>query len=94
MRAAGVYRTLRFCRQPDDHCRDEQADGDHAEHVERGQHTDEMWGDAAVMGKRAKGGADDFVFSPNNGHDSIMDFAHGADHVELDGFGFSGFSNV
>jgi hypothetical protein len=53
-----------------------------------------MWGDAAVMGKRAKGGADDFVFSPNNGRDSIMDFAHGVDHVELAGFGFTGFGNI
>jgi hypothetical protein len=59
-----------------------------------GTNADEMWGDAAVMGPRAKPGADDFVFSPGNGPDSIMEFGHGKDHIELAGFGYSDFSDV
>lgn len=50
-----------------------------------------MWGDAEVVGPHATRGVNRFVFAPQNGHDQIMDFQPGKDHIELDGFGFSGF---
>ncbi|CAN7647806.1 hypothetical protein LJR225_005083 [Phenylobacterium sp. LjRoot225] len=59
-----------------------------------GHGDDVMWGDAAVVGPRATTGADRFVFAQQNGHDQIMDFQLGKDHIELDGFGFSGFEEL
>jgi len=53
-----------------------------------------MYGDAAVVGPHAKTGADLFVFSPPNGHDQIMDFQPGKDHIELEGFGFTSFKDL
>jgi Ca2+-binding RTX toxin-like protein len=56
-----------------------------------GPGNDQMWGDAATV---APTGADTFVFSlarinapsPAIGHDQIMDFQPGQDHIELQGF--------
>jgi hypothetical protein len=62
--------------------------------VVSGSDDDQMWGDAALVAVRAMRGLDTFAFSPGNSHDSIMDFAHGADHIELKGFGFSSFTDV
>ena len=55
---------------------------------------DRMWGDAAVVAHTAQTGADTFVFAPNNGHDRVMDFEGGTDHIELNGFGFTKFSDI
>jgi hypothetical protein len=55
---------------------------------------DQMWGDAAVVARSAITGADTFVFSPHNGQDTIMDFRHNKDHIELKGFGFATFDDV
>jgi hypothetical protein len=41
-----------------------------------------MWGDAAIVAVSAMG-ADTFAFSPDNSYDTIIDFANGADHIEL-----------
>jgi Ca2+-binding RTX toxin-like protein len=56
-----------------------------------GASNDQMWGDAAVVGPQATRGVNRFVFAPGNGHDQIMDFQPGKDHIELDGFGFGTF---
>jgi len=55
---------------------------------------DTMWGDAATVGPQAGTGSDRFVFAPQTGHDQIMDFQPGKDHIELDGFGFNGFADL
>ena len=55
---------------------------------------DQMWGDAAVVAPTAVRGADTFVFSISNGHDQIMDFQPGVDHIQLNGFGFGSFSDL
>jgi hypothetical protein len=51
-----------------------------------GLNDDEMWGDAATVARTAITGADTFVFSPTNGHDTIEDFQPGQDHIELKGY--------
>jgi hypothetical protein len=53
-----------------------------------------MWGDAATVGPFAHTRANTFVFSPPNGHDTIMDFHPGRDHIDLQGFGFTGFDQL
>jgi hypothetical protein len=60
-----------------------------------GEYTnDQMWGDAALVARTARTGADTFVFSPHNGQDTIMDFQPKKDHIELKGFGFTTFDDV
>lgn len=59
-----------------------------------GAASDIMWGDAATVSSTAKTGPNLFVFSPPNGHDSIMDFKHGQDHIELQGYAFTSFNNI
>jgi len=51
-----------------------------------GSGNDQMWGDAAIVAPTAHAGADTFVFSPPNGHDTVMDFQPGQDHIELKGY--------
>jgi hypothetical protein len=51
-----------------------------------GPNDDQMWGDAATVARSAIRGADTFVFSPANGHDTIEDFQPGQDHIELKGY--------
>src|SRR6185312_9210404 len=59
-----------------------------------GPRDDQMWGDAAIVAPTAQTGADRFVFSlalidqpsPSIGHDTIMDFQSGQDHIEIQGF--------
>lgn len=55
---------------------------------------DIMWGDAAVVSHFAQTRANTFVFAPSNGHDTIMDFRPGEDHIDLKGFGFTGFQQL
>jgi hypothetical protein len=55
---------------------------------------DTMWGDAAVAASTAHTRANTFVFAPSNGHDTIMDFHSGRDHIDLQGFGFSSFQQI
>ena len=40
-------------------------------------------------GFQAVRGADQFVFAPDNGEDTIHDFEQGTDHIDLTAFGFS-----
>jgi Ca2+-binding RTX toxin-like protein len=47
---------------------------------------DNMWGDWQTSNSAATGGADTFVFTPQNGNDIIHDFQPGVDTIELDGF--------
>jgi hypothetical protein len=53
--------------------------------------SDTMWGDAPVVGPQAATGADLFVISAG-GHDQIMDFQPGKDHIEL--FSFANFQQL
>jgi Ca2+-binding RTX toxin-like protein len=53
--------------------------------------SDVIWGDASVVGRRAATGADLFVI-PAGGHDQIMDFQPGKDHIEL--FSFASFQQL
>jgi hypothetical protein len=59
-----------------------------------GPNDEQMWGDAEVVGPQAARGVNRFVFTPQNGHDQVLDFQLGKDHLELDGFGFSGFQDL
>jgi Ca2+-binding RTX toxin-like protein len=60
---------------------------------------DAMWGDIAGSGfektpvdpTRVTTGQDVFVFSANNGTDTIHDFRHGEDKIELKGIGVDNF---
>ena len=60
---------------------------------------DDMWGDIAYSGyanepvdlTRVTTGHDVFVFSANNGNDTIHDFRHGEDKIELQGVGVTSF---
>jgi hypothetical protein len=47
--------------------------------------SDIMWGDAPIVGPLAQTGADLFVVRAA-GHDQIMDFEPGKDHIEVQGF--------
>lgn len=55
---------------------------------------DVMWGDAAIVSPNAHTRANTFVFAPQNGHDTIMDFRSGEDHIDLQGFGFTSFQQL
>jgi hypothetical protein len=55
---------------------------------------DIMWGDAAVVSSTAHTRANTFVFAPQNGQDTIMDFRSGTDHIDLQGFGFNDFQQL
>jgi hypothetical protein len=55
---------------------------------------DSMWGDAAIVSPMAHTRANTFVFGPQNGHDTIMDFRSGEDHIALQGFGFASFEQL
>ncbi len=64
-----------------------------------GTGNDDMWGDIAYSGyanepvdlTRVTTGHDVFVFSANNGNDTIHDFRHGEDKIELQGVGVASF---
>jgi hypothetical protein len=56
--------------------------------------SDIMWGDAAVVSALATTRANTFVFSAGIGHDAIMDFRSGEDHIDLQGFGVSNFQQL
>lgn len=64
-----------------------------------GTGNDDMWGDIAYSGfangpldlTRVTTGNDVFVFSANNGNDTIYDFRHGEDKIELKGIGVDSF---
>ena len=51
-----------------------------------GPNNDQMWGDAATVAPTATTGADTFVFSSPNAHDTIEDFQPGKDHIDLKGY--------
>lgn len=53
-----------------------------------------MWGDAATVGVFAHTRANTFVFGAQNGHDVIMDFHPGRDHIDLQGVGFTSFQQL
>src|SRR5262249_54404256 len=55
---------------------------------------DQMWGGAAVVAPPARTGAGTFRVSPPHGHHHIMDFEPGSDHVQLNGFAFTGFADL
>ena len=59
-----------------------------------GSGNERMWGDAANVAASAHTGADTFVFSPLNGHDTIMDFQTGKDHIDLSNYEFASFQDV
>lgn len=40
------------------------------------------------------GGADSFVFAPGSGQDTIKDFVHGSDHIDVSAFGFTGLTDL
>lgn len=50
---------------------------------------DTLWGDAAIVAPEAHTGADLFVIGASRGHDVIMDFEPGRDHLLLTGFGYA-----
>lgn len=50
---------------------------------------DTMWGSAATVSPTATLRPDTFVFHQGVGHDMIMDFRSGVDHIDLQGFGLS-----
>ena len=64
-----------------------------------GTGNDDMWGDVAYSGytsgpvdlNRVTTGHDIFVFSANNGNDTIHDFRQGEDKIELQGIGVESF---
>ena len=64
-----------------------------------GTGNDDMWGDIAYSSNgssaldftRVTTGQDVFVFSANNGSDTINDFRHGEDKIELQGIGLDSF---
>ena len=64
-----------------------------------GTANDAMWGDIVGSGlgsstidlMRVTTGQDVFVFSTNNGNDTIHDFRHGEDKIELKGIGVANF---
>jgi Ca2+-binding RTX toxin-like protein len=67
-----------------------------------GTGNDAMWGDIAGSGvgnstidlTRVTTGQDIFVFSANNGTDTIHDFRHGEDKIELNGIGVASFDEL
>ena len=46
---------------------------------------DTMWGGAAVVSPTATIRANTFIFNQGIGHDTIMDFRSGMDHIDLEG---------
>jgi hypothetical protein len=64
-----------------------------------GTGNDDMWGDIAYSGynsgpvdlTRVTTGQDVFIFSTNNGNDTIHDFRQGEDKIELQGIGVDSF---
>ena len=59
-----------------------------------GQVDDIMWGGAAMVSRFAHIAANTFVFNQGIGHDTIMDFRSGVDHIDLEGFGLSSFQQL
>jgi Ca2+-binding RTX toxin-like protein len=67
-----------------------------------GTGNDDMWGDIAYSGftnelldlTRVTTGQDVFVFSANNGNDTIHDFRQGEDKIELQGIGVDSFDTL
>jgi hypothetical protein len=55
---------------------------------------DVMWGDAAVVSSPVQAAANTFIFSAGIGHDTIMDFRSGTDHIDLEGLGVSNFQQL
>ena len=53
-----------------------------------------MLGDAEVMGSKARGGNDTFVFLPGSGNDTVCDFRHGEDVIDLAAYGVSAISEL
>jgi hypothetical protein len=53
-----------------------------------------MWGDAAIVSPTAHTRANTFEFGPQNGHDTVMDFHPGEDHIALQGLGVSSFAQL
>jgi Ca2+-binding RTX toxin-like protein len=53
-----------------------------------------MWGGAATVSPHALIRANTFVFNQGIGHDTIMDFRSGVDHIDLEGFGLSSFQQL
>jgi Ca2+-binding RTX toxin-like protein len=58
-----------------------------ADRLVSGAGDDQMYGDFMMNDGTSKGGADVFVFGPDNGNDVIMDFQSGIDHIDLSAFG-------
>jgi len=55
---------------------------------------DTMWGGAATVSPTAHIAANAFVFHQGIGHDTIMDFRSGVDHIDLQGFGLNSFQQL
>jgi hypothetical protein len=59
-----------------------------------GKGTELMYGDAIDLAPTARGGHDRFVFGPENGQDTIGDFRHGEDKIDLRPLGIDNFANL
>jgi Ca2+-binding RTX toxin-like protein len=60
-----------------------------------GQQVDDiMWGGAAIVSTTARIAANTFVFNQGIGHDTIMDFRSGVDHIDIEGFGINNFQQL
>jgi Tol biopolymer transport system component len=59
-----------------------------------GHENDVMYGDAVNLAPTAHGGRDTFVFGPDNGQDTIGDFRHGEDKIDLRPLGIAAFASL
>lgn len=60
-----------------------------------GSATDQMWGDAQILGNNVTTAADTFVFNPDSGNDTIFDFRQ-SDHDRIDvrAYGFDQLADM
>jgi Ca2+-binding RTX toxin-like protein len=54
----------------------------------------DLWGGAAIVSPTATVRANTFEFSAGLGHDVVMDFRSGEDHIDLQGFGITSFQQL